>query len=197
MTSIPALSPELARDWGLLAGPNERSMRRRIGWVWGLLFFNVMTYAAGPTNLIPLPHQAGKAPSGVSAWSRPPPVLTANKRLVVRPNILLILLTAMCMLRALMSFRGYFGLGSMVRWLRFALFVGALWLTTPWWGRRDFMILQFQRRALMVVIGTVIVGLAVSPTKAFAGPRGGRLGRDRLADSADSGGALRGRCSLG
>jgi hypothetical protein len=75
-----------------------------------------------------------------------------------------------------MSFRGYFGLGSMIRWSRFALFVGALWLTTPWWGRRDFMILQFQRRALTAVIGTVIVGMAFSPTKAFADAGGGRLG---------------------
>ena len=82
----------------------------------------------------------------------------------------------MCLFAAIMSFRGYFGLGSMVRWFSFALFVGALWLTTPWWGRRDFMILHFQRRALMVVIGTVLVGLAVSPTKAFAGATGGRLG---------------------
>ena len=56
---VPELSPELARDWGLLAGPNERSMRRRIGWVWGLLFFNVLTYSKGPSNLIPLPHQVG------------------------------------------------------------------------------------------------------------------------------------------
>ncbi|MFZ0249241.1 MAG: O-antigen ligase family protein [Acidimicrobiales bacterium] len=175
-TLIPALSPELARDWGLLAGPNQRSMRRRIGWVWGLLFFNVMTYAAGPTNLIPLPHQIGKSLPELALGVGLLLVLTANKKLLVRPNILLMLLTAMCLLSVLMSIRGYFGLGSMVRWLRFSLFVGALWLTTPWWGRRDFMILQFQRRALMVVIGTVIVGLAVSPTKAFAGATGGRLG---------------------
>lgn len=173
---IPALSPELARDWKLLGGPNERSMRRRIGWVWGLLFFNVMTYAAGPTNLIPLPHQAGKALPELALGVGLLLVLTANKRLLVRPNILLILLTAMCLFAAIMSFRGYFGLGSIIRWSRFALFVGALWLTTPWWGRRDFMILQFQRRALMVVIGTVILGLAISPTKAFAGATGGRLG---------------------
>ena len=38
------------------------------------------------------------------------------------------------------------------------------------------MIAQFQRRAMMVVIGTVLVGLAVSPTKAFANATGGRLG---------------------
>jgi len=173
---ISQLSPELARDWGLLAGPNERSMRRRIGWVWGLLFFNVMTYTVGPSNLIPLPHQVGKALPELALGVALLLILTANKRLLVRPNILLILVTAMCLLAAIMSFRGYFGLSSMIRWSRFAVFVGALWLTTPWWGRRDFMILQFQRRALMVVIGTVLVGLACSPTKAFANATGGRLG---------------------
>jgi len=172
---MPELSPELARDWGLLAGPNERSMRRRIGWVWGLLFFNVMTYTTGSTNLIPLPHQVGKALPEMALGVALLLVLTANKRLLVRPNVLLILFTAMCLLAALMSFRGYFGPGSMIRWVRFAVFVGALWLTTPWWGRRDFMILHFQRRALMVVIGTVILGMAISPTKAFANAGGGRL----------------------
>jgi O-Antigen ligase len=173
---IPALSPALARDWVLLAGPNERSMRQRIAWVWGLLFFNTMTYAAGPTNLIPLPHQFGKALPELALGVGLFLVLTANKKLLVRPNVLLILITTICLLAAIMSFRGYFGLGSMVRWFRFALFVGALWLTTPWWGRRDFMILQFHRRVLMAVIATVLVGLAVSPTKAFAGATGGRLG---------------------
>lgn len=172
---MPELSPELARDWGLLAGPNERSMRRRIGWVWGLLFFNVMTYTTGPTNLIPLPHQVGKILPEMALGAALLLILTANKKLLVRPNVLLILLTAMCLLAALMSFRGYFGFGSMIRWVRFAVFLGALWLTTPWWGRRDFMILQFQRRALTVVIGTVIVGMAISPNKAFANAGGGRL----------------------
>ena len=174
---ISELSPELARDWGLLAGPNERSMRRRIGWVWGLLFFNVMTYSVGPTNLIHLPNSVGKALTEIALGAALLLILTANKKLLVRPNIYLILVTAMCLCAAIMSFRGYFGgLGTMVRWFRFALFVGAFWLTTPWWGRRDFMILQFQRRAIMVVIGTVLLGLAVSPSRAFANATGGRLG---------------------
>jgi len=163
----PELSPQLARDWGLLAGPNERSMRRRVGWVWGLLFFNVMTYMAGSTNLIPLPHQIGKALPEIALGTALILILTTNKRLLVRPNILLLLLTAMCLFAAIMSFRGYTGFGSIIRWVRFVVFVSVLWLTTPWWGRRDFMILQFQRRALMVVVGTVLLGLAISPHRAF------------------------------
>ena len=173
---IPALSPELARDWGLLAGPTEMSTRRRVGWVWGLLVFNVMTYSAGPTNLIPLPHQLGKALPELALGAALILILTANKRLVVRPNIYLILMTVMCLIAAIMSSRGYFGHGSTIRWFRFAVFLGALWLTTPWWGRRDFMILDFQRRALMVIVGVVLVGMAISPTKAFALAGGGRLG---------------------
>jgi hypothetical protein len=173
---IPALSPELARDWGLLAGPTERSMRRRVGWVWGLLVFNVMTYAAGPTNLIPLPHQIGKALPELALGAALILILTANKRLLVRPNIYLILLSVMCLIAAVMSFRGYFGHGSTIRWLRFAAVIGGLWLTTPWWGRRDLMILRFQRRALTVIVGTVLVGMAISPTRAFALAGGGRLG---------------------
>ena len=160
----------------MLAGLNERSRRRRVGWVWGLLVFNVMTYTAGPTNLIPLPHQLGKALPELALAAALMLILTTNQRLLVRPNIYLILLTAMCLIAAIMSFRGYFGHGSTIRWLRFAGFVGALWLTTPWWGRRDFMILHFQRRALMVIIGAVLLGMVVSPTKAFGLAGGGRLG---------------------
>ena len=55
------------------------------------------------------------------------------------------------------------------------MFVGALWLTTPWWGRRDFMIFRFQCRAFVAVIGIVLLGMAISPTKAFANAGGGRL----------------------
>ena len=173
---VPELSPELAHDWGMLAGPNDRAMRRRIGWVWGLLFFNVLTYSKGSSNLIPLPHQVGAIlPESALAMAFIL-IITANKRLLVRPNVLLVLFSVMCLLAAIMSFRGYFGHGSAIRWFRFAVFVGALWLTTPWWGRRDFMIVQFQRRAIMVVIGTVLLGLAISPTRAFANATGGRLG---------------------
>jgi O-Antigen ligase len=173
--SVPELSPALIRDWGLLAGPNERSVRRRLGWVWGLLFFNILTYTSVSTNLIPLPHQVGKALPELALAVALVLALTVNKRLVMRPNVLLLLFTAMCLCAAIMSFRGYSGLGSAIRWGRFAVFVWVLWLTTPWWGRRDFMVLHFQRRALMVVIGTVLLGLAISPGKAFANAGGGRL----------------------
>ena len=173
--SITELSPQLARGWGLLAGPNERSMRRRIGWVWGLLFFDVLTYSKVSTNLIPLPSMVGKAIAESALGIALVLVLTANKRLLVRPNILLILFTAMCAVAAIMSLRGYFGPGSIVRWFRFAGFLGALWLTTPWWGRRDFMILHFQRRAIIVVMVTVILGMAISPRNAFDNAGGGRL----------------------
>lgn len=173
--SVPELSPALIRDWSLLAGPNERSVRRRIGWVWGLLFFNILTYTNVSTNLIPLPHQVGKTLPELALGVAFVLALTVNKRLVIRPNVLLLLFTAMCLCAAIMSFRGYAGLGSTIRWLRFAIFVWVLWLTTPWWGRRDFMILRFQRRALMIVIGTVLLGLVISPGKAFANAGGGRL----------------------
>ena len=133
---IPELSPELARDWGLLAGPNERSMRKRIGWVWGLLFFSVMTYTSVSTNLIPLPSHVGKVLPELALGAALVLALTANKRLLLRPNILLLLFTATCLCAAIMSFRGYLGLGSIFRWARFATYVGVLWLTTPWWGRR-------------------------------------------------------------
>jgi hypothetical protein len=54
--------------------------------------------------------------------------------------------------------------------------VTVLWLLTPWWGRRDLLILRYHRRALAVVLATVAVGLVLFPGPAFAQAGGGRLG---------------------
>jgi len=175
---LGTLSPEIARDWAQLAGPTERSMRWRVGCVWGLLFFDILTYVKTSANLIPLPSSVGKGAAEAALGGAVILILSANRRLLIRPNILLALFTVMCAMAAIMSFRGYFGLGSMIRSTRFIVFVGVMWLTTPWWGRRDFLILRFQRRALLIVLLLVLAGAAISPTRAFSQAGSGRLGGD-------------------
>lgn len=175
---LETFSAPLARDWISLAGPTDRAVRRRLAWVWGLLFLDILTYTNSPSNLLPIPSIAGKVITQGSALLALALILTVNKKLIVRPNAFLILLTVLCALAAVMSVRGYFGLGSLIRCGRFIVFLAAMWLTTPWWGRRDFMIFQFQRRALVVVLATVIAGMVISPGRAFAQAGGGRLGGD-------------------
>jgi O-Antigen ligase len=175
---LETLSPALARDWGMLAGPNEQSVRRRVGWVWGLLLLDVLTYTKSPTNILPIPSSVGKIITEGALAMALILIVSINRKLLIRPNVLLILFTISCVLSAAMSFRGYFGLGSMIRCTRFIAFVGALWITTPWWGRKDFMILKYQRRAITIVLAVVVVGIAVSPSRAFGQVGGGRLGGD-------------------
>jgi hypothetical protein len=59
------------------------------------------------------------------------------------------------------------------RTFRLAEFVGALWLLTPWWGRRDMLIFRCHLRWLSVALGSVLLGLLVAPGHALA--QDGRL----------------------
>ena len=50
-------------------------------------------------------------------------------------------------------------------------FVAALWLLTPWWGRRDLLLVRCYLVALWVALGSVLLGLFVSPHQARVGGR--------------------------
>ena len=54
-------------------------------------------------------------------------------------------------------------LGTVYRTFRLAEFVAALWLLSPWWGRRDLLLVRCHLGSLAVVQGTVILGLLVAP----------------------------------
>ena len=61
--------------------------------------------------------------------------------------------------------------GTVYRSLRFAEFVAVLWLLTPWWGRRDMLLLRIHLRCLSVLLGSALLGLLISPGNAMAGGR--------------------------
>ena len=58
-------------------------------------------------------------------------------------------------------------LGTVYRTFRLAEFVVTLWLLTPWWGRRDLLLLRWHLKAYAVVLGSVILGLLVDPGRAL------------------------------
>jgi hypothetical protein len=104
--------------------------------------------------------------------------LSMNRRVLIRPNVLLALFTVLCVTTMMMSVDQYFGIGSILRATRLIVFVVVLWLITPWWGRNDLLLCRIHWRAMLVVLGSVVIGLAVDPGRAFSQAGGGRLGGD-------------------
>ena len=148
-------------------------MRWRIGLAWGLLFLNTLTFYPGTWTgeplVLPIPHRIGELITQGALPAALLVVLTVNRRLLIRPNVFLCLLTLL-VAGALISGLGHQGgqLGTMYRTARFAGFVVTLWLLTPWWGRRDTLLLKCQIIAMSTALGGVVLGLMLAPKRALA-----------------------------
>ena len=164
----------------LRAGPSlssaqsrERWVRRRVGITWGLLFLNVLTFANGTWNglplIVPIPHVIGKLITQGALPAALLMALTVNRRLAIRPNVFMCLLSLL-VIEAFVSSLHPIGhvIGTLYRTFRLAGFVTTLWLLTPWWGRRDMLLVKCQLISLAVVLGSVILGLLVAPGRALA-----------------------------
>ncbi|WP_156465260.1 O-antigen ligase domain-containing protein [Knoellia sp. Soil729] len=140
---------------------------------WAALFLNVMPPASVET-LVPIPPRLLQLVTQGALVLALSLALLANRRLLVRPTLFLGLLTVLALASFVVSLGSEFFLGSLYRGVRLVLFVTVLWLLSPWWGRRDLVLLRAHRLCLWGVLVTVIVGAAVAPGKAFAFE--GRLG---------------------
>ena len=149
------LDPDEARD---------RSVRRRINAAWGLLFLNTLTFIPGISILL-LPGKVGKGMAQLALQLALLVLLTVNPRFKLRPNVFLCLVSLLIVDAVITSIHPHFG--TMLRTFRFAEFVAALWLLTPWWGRRDMLLLRCHLRWLYVAIGSVFVGLLIAPGHAY------------------------------
>jgi hypothetical protein len=152
----------------------ERLVRHRVYLAWGLLFFNTLTYYPG-YSFIHIPSTIGKV---IAQSALPLALLCAvslNRRLIVRPNVFLCLVTLIA-LGAFLTCLQAQHIGTVIRTLRLAEFVFALWLLTPWWGRRDMLLLRCHLAMLSAVLASVVLGLMISPHTALAGGGTGRLG---------------------
>ena len=151
----------------------DRSLRCRVGLAWGLVFLNVLTFYKGTWNglplIVPIPSVVGKLmtqgalPAGLLvAWS-------ANRRMLIRPSVFLSLLTLL-LVEALLSGVSPLGhvLGTLYRSVRLGEFVATLWLLSPWSARRDLLLVKCQLWSLGVVLGSVLLGLMVSPHRALS-----------------------------
>jgi len=149
------------------AAERERSVRRRVGIVWGLLVLNTLTFYG---SLIPIPSTVGKIITQGALQVALLVVLTVNRRLFVRPNVFLCLVSLLVVGAIVTSLQPQH-LGTLYRTFRLAEFVVVLWLLTPWWGRRDLLLVRFHITSMAVVLGTVVLGLLVAPNIALGAGR--------------------------
>lgn len=150
------------------AEARERSMQRRVGIAWGLLVLNSLTYYS--LSVVHIPSAVGK---GIAQAALPVALLLAlsvNRRVILRPNVLLCLASLLVM-GALVTTLQPQHLGTVYRTVRLAEFITALWLLTPWWGRRDLLLLRYHLASYAVLLGSVILGLMAAPGHALLGGR--------------------------
>ena len=169
-----APSPALTRFRACVAPRSDVAVRRRLGLVWGFLFLNVLTYYT-KSVLVPMPHSVGKVVTQGSLTLALVIALSVNRKVVIRPNLFLFLLTLLCVTTTMISVQAYFGLGTPLRAFRLVEFVAVLWLVTPWWGRDDLLFVRFLRRALVVILATVVAGVVLFPGRAIGAAAGHRL----------------------
>jgi hypothetical protein len=164
---IQMLSPSQAWD---------RSARRRVFLVWALIFLNVLTFYKGTWNglplIVPIPSFIGKILTQGSLIGAFLVAVTVNRRLVIRPSVFLTLLTLLVAEAVISGVNpdpaaGHF-ISTLYRTCRLATFVATLWLLSPWWGRRDLLLVKCHLKVLFIVLGSVLLGLIVSPGRALA-----------------------------
>lgn len=141
--------------------------RRLLTAVWGTLFLNVLAFSGLPT-VFPIPGVVGQLVTQGTLPLALMLALMANPRGVMSANPMLLILTLAGVVAAMVSLHNEFLLGSMFRAARFLAFLGVLWLLTPWFHRRDMLLLRAHRICLWVVLGVVVLGALLAPGLAFS-----------------------------
>lgn len=164
--SLVAGRAALLEARGTLEG-QERSIRRRLGTAWGLLLLNVIQYSG---TVFHTPAVFGKIITQGALQLALLLLLSVNPRIIVRPSVFLCLVTLLPLEAVITALNPQY-LGTVYRTVRLGEFVFALWLISPWFGRRDLLLVRYHLTALGVVIGSVLIGIAVAPKTALAGGR--------------------------
>jgi O-Antigen ligase len=162
--AAPRLSRALPR--AETAQDRERWVRRRIIVAWGLLFLNALTFYPG-ISFVHIPSVLGKLITQAALGAAFLLVLAVNRRHILRPNVFLCLVS-LIFVEALVTCIGAQHIGTVYRTLRLGGFIATLWLLTPWWGRRDMLLVRCHLTTIAVVLGSVLLGLLVAPGHALA-----------------------------
>ena len=172
--SLDVISAETYAVQADLADPVEardRWERRRVGVVWALLILNTLTFFpstySGLPLAVPIPSSIGKAITQAALPAALIVALTVNRRMAIRPGMFL-LLASLLAVEALLTTIEVDQLSNAYRTLRFVEFVITLWLLSPWWGRRDLLLIRCHLISMYVVLGSVVLGLLAAPSSALA-----------------------------
>jgi len=159
------LAPRAAGE-SLLLQPVTSTYRRqlrRVKLVWALLVLNVLTFYAGAPHILPVPAAVGKFVTQAALVAALLLVLSVNRPVRVRPSIFIFLLAFLGAEALMTSIHAEFVFGAAFRSTRLLLFVAVLWLLTPWWSRRDHLLIKTHLITIWVVLGTVVLGFLAAP----------------------------------
>ena len=162
--SVTAVRPRPGLRLPASVDATDRRTRRRIYITYGLFFFNTLTFYPG-LSIVHIPSAVGK---GLAQIALPVALLMAlslNRKVIVRPNVFLCLV-CLLVLGALIAAMQPQHFGTVFRTFRLAGYVAGLWLLTPWWGRRDLLIVRCHLTAISVALGSVVLALLISPHRA-------------------------------
>ncbi|MEV5298771.1 membrane protein [Amycolatopsis methanolica] len=146
---------------------------RILGAIWALMIFNTLA-TQGVSALIPIPRPVTQVLTMSAVGIAFALALILNPRLKIRPSAFLVLLSLLLVASFASSVRMESGFGSLFRCARLGLFVGTLWLISPWMNGSIWFVRQ-HIRVLTVLLVSVAVGLVISPGLAMPELNDGRL----------------------
>jgi hypothetical protein len=149
----------------------EVRRRRRVQLAWALLVLNVMTFFPGAPHLLPIPGSVGKLIAQLALIGALPVALTVNRPVRIRPSVFIFLLLTLAAEGLLASVRAEFLFGALFRAGRLCGFALVLWLLTPWWTRRDLLLVRTHLMVLWAILASVVLGLLVAPGLALTEDR--------------------------
>ncbi|MEU8222887.1 hypothetical protein [Kribbella sp. NPDC048915] len=149
----------------------EVRRRRRVQLTWALLVLNVMTFFPDAPRLLPIPGAFGKLIAQGALVVALMMVLSVNRPVRVRRSVFIFLLMTLAAEALIASIRAEFLLGALFRAGRLGGFALVLWLLTPWWIRRDLLLVRTHLMVLWAIVGSVVLGLVVSPGLAMTEDR--------------------------
>jgi hypothetical protein len=174
MSTIATIRTRLGPKPGFRPVTPERRRRHRVQLAWALLVMNVLTFFPDSLQLIPLPGIVGKLIAQGSLPLAALVALSANRPAKVRPSVFIFLSSLLVTEAVIASLRSDFLFSALYRSTRLFLFVAVLWLLTPWWTRKDLLLVRTHLIVLWVIVGSVVVGFLIAPGMAM--PEGRLVG---------------------
>ncbi len=171
---VAVFRPDRATPWQRSAVAKERSAHRRVALCWAFLLLNTLTFYpktwSGEPLAFPIPSVVGKLVTQGALIVALLLALTVNRRIVIRPNVFLCLLSLLAV-EAFISAGQADHVGTIYRTFRLAFFIATIWLLSPWWGRRDLLLVRAHLTVAYIVLGSVLAGFLIAPHTAYAAHR--------------------------